>query len=226
MDRIIKITIGIFIVLLVAFIGFAGYSFYIENTYRNSLTSTFTYNCIITTDSLLANVTLFIPVPADPSGNSPVIGEYSAQAIRVVPSSWKTELYDTGKATLVKITTPSLAPGTTTLYTNITAKGFIDTRSPLENSPVFRPVQELKTAGTGQTYVTTVFADYQAPPGAAVTITSSLIGRNDWKIFGPGSNEYRTGISVQMSGAQNDWNTANGYLDDGIGSYDAPVLPK
>ena len=115
MDKIIKITLGIFIVLLVAFVASAGYSAYVENTYRTSLSSSYSYTCTITTDSPLTNVTLFIPVPADPAGNSPIIGEFSAHTISGVPDTWKTELYDTGKATLVKITAPSLAPGTITL---------------------------------------------------------------------------------------------------------------
>jgi hypothetical protein len=55
-----------------------------------------------------------------------------------------------------------------------------------------------------------------------VTITSSLTGRNDWKIFEPKENEYRTGIYVLMSGDQKGWSTVSGDLEKGIGAYDAP----
>ncbi|MDD4137347.1 MAG: hypothetical protein PHT99_05565 [Methanoregula sp.] len=241
MDKIIKITLGIFIVLLVIFTAFTGYFWYVESTYRASLTSTYSYTCTITTDSLLTNMTLFLPVPADRSGNSPVIGEFSAHRIQGIPYSWKTELYDTGKATLVKITIPALVPPTgtspekpfsVTLYTNIPSKNLIDTKNPVENSPMFRPVQdpastECTTGGSGgrcSTYKTTLYADYRTDPDATVTIASSLVARNEWKIFEPHENEYTTDITALMSGDQNGWTTVNGYLEQGIGSYDAPTL--
>ena len=244
MDRIIRITLGIFMIVLVAFVAFAGYAGYVGNAYRTSLSSSYSYTCTITTDSPLTNVTLFIPVPADMAGNSPVIAQFSAHTIAGVPDSWKTELYDTGKATLVKITASSIVPpaGTradnpfsVTLYTNVTSNRVIDTENPVENSPVFRPVQNVKTtacndnrtAGSGArcfTYLTAVFADYRANPNAAVTITSSLTGRNAWNIFGPQENEYQTSIYVVMYGDQKGWTTAGGNLEKGIGAYDVPDI--
>ncbi len=244
MDKIIKITLGIFIIVLVTFVTLVGYTGFVEHAYRSSLSSTYTYTFTITTDSPLSNVTLFIPVPADMAGNSPVVARISAHDIAGVPDSWKTELYDTGKATLVKITTPSIIPPagtsrnnpfTVTLYTNTTSKRVIDTENPVENSPMFRPVQGMEpagckdggTAGSGArcyTYQAALFADYRAIPNATVTITSSLTGRNDWTIFEPKENEYRTGIYVLMSGDQKGWSTAGGELEDGIGVYDAPAV--
>jgi hypothetical protein len=242
MDRIIKITLGILIIVLVTFVTVVGYTGFVEHAYRSSLSSTYTYTCTITTDSPLSNVTLFIPVPADRTGNSPVIAQISAHEIAGVPDSWKTELYDTGKSTLVKITTPSVVPPagtsrnnpfTVTLYTNTTSKRVIDTENPVGNSPMFRPVQDLETmacrdigtAGPGArcyTYLTALFADYRAGPNAIVTITSSLTGRNGWTIFEPKENKYRTGIYVLMSGNQKGWSMAAGELEEGIGAYDAP----
>ncbi len=98
---------------------------------------------------------------------------------------------------------------------------------------MFRPVQGLETtgcrdsgtAGSGArcyTYQTALFADYRADPNATVTITSSLTGRNDWTIFEPKENEYRTGINVLMSGDQKGWSTVSGDLEEGVGANDAP----
>jgi hypothetical protein len=135
----------------------------------------------------------------------------------------------------VKITTPALVPParttpanpySVTLYTNISSKNLIDTKDPVENSPMFRPVLDLKPAAPGYSYVTTVYADYQSAPGAVVTIDSSLIARNDWKVFEPASNEYRTEIHVRMSGSQKGWTPVTGNLQAGIGAYDAPLLHK
>src|SRR5208337_1241730 len=110
MDRIIKITLAVFIIILVTFVALAGYSAYVENAYRTSLAGSYSYTCTIATDSPLVNVTLFIPIPEDRNGNSPIIAQYSAHAITGMPGTWNATLYDTGKSTLVQITIPSLVP--------------------------------------------------------------------------------------------------------------------
>jgi hypothetical protein len=244
MDRIIKITLSIFIIVLVTFVAVEGYNGYVENAYRTSLTSTYSYTCTITTDSPLTNVTIFLPVPADRTGNSPVIAQLSAHEVSGVPDSWKTELYETGKSTMVKITIPSLIPPegtseknpfTVTMYTNVTSGNLIDTRNPVENSPMFRPVQDIRNTdcknsgttapgGTCYSYLTSLYANYQADPNAAVSVRSTLTGKNQWKIFEPKENEYRTDIYLLMFGEQKGWTTVAGYLEAGTGAYDAPLL--
>jgi hypothetical protein len=242
MDRIIKISLSLFIIILVSFIALIGYTGYVETAYRSSLSSTYSYTCTLTTDSPLTNLTLFIPIPADPSGNSPIITQMSAHEISGVPLSWKTELYDTGKSTLVKIQVPALVlpagtstqnPFSITIFTNVTSKALIDTKNPMKNSPMFHPVQDPKkteckdsgtAAGGGQcyTYLTSLFANYEADPNAAVTFRSTLTGKNTWTIFEPKENEYRTSVYLLMFGEQKGWTPVAGYLEEGIGVYDAP----
>jgi hypothetical protein len=244
MDRIIKITLSIFIIVLVTFVALVSYNGYVENAYRTSLTSTYSYSCTITTDSPLTNVTLFLPVPADRTGNSPVIAQLSAHEVSGVPGTWKTELYETGKSTMVKITTPSIIPPegtsaknpfTVTIYTNVSSGDLIDTRDPVENSPMFRPVQDVKSTacmndqtsvsgGQCSSYLTSLYANYQAGPNAEVSVRSSLTGTNEWNVFEPKENEYRTDIYLLMFGEQKGWTTVRGYVESGIGAYDAPSL--
>ncbi|MGB7788425.1 hypothetical protein [Methanoregula sp.] len=245
MDRIIKITLAVFIIILVTFVALAGYSAYVENAYRTSFAGSYTYTCTIATDSPLSNVTLFIPVPEDRNGNSPVIAQYSAQKITGVPDTWTTTLYDTGKSTLVRITIPSLVPpaGTShahpyavTLSTNISSQTMIDTRNPVENSPVFRPVTDPALTGCRgnetlpdhrqcYSYQSSVYADYRSGPNASVSITSTLLGMNRWDIFGPRENEYDTDIYVLMPGENHGWAIARGYLEQGLGSDDPAMQP-
>jgi len=244
MDRIIKLTLGLFVILLVSFVAVTAYNGYIGQAYRSTLSSTYSYTCTISTDSPLTNVTLFLPVPADPTGNSPVIERMSAQQIPGIPDSWRTELYETGKGTFVKVTAPEIIPpaGTTTkdpytivLSAEIPSKRLIDTSDPMTKSPLFRPVQDLKPAacregasGTagGQcfTYMTTLYAKYDTNPNAAVTFRSDLKGKNSWTIFEPKTNEYQTSVYLLMFGEQAGWTPVAGYLESGIGSYDAPVM--
>jgi len=243
MDRIIKISLGLFMVIFVVFVSVVSYQVFVEKAYRNSLSSTYSYTCTITTDSTLSNVTLFLPVPADPSGNSPIVAQFSAHAIAGLPENWTVTLYDTGKATMVRITTPLITPPVGTspekpyvilLSSEMQTDKVIDTREPLKNSALFRPVRDLQQVscppdsslvkGTPQCYhyLTSLYADYQSPSNASVTITSSLTGKNSWKIFEPKSNSYTTSISLKMSGDRHSWSTMNGTLKKSIGIYDAP----
>jgi hypothetical protein len=244
MDKIINIALGLLTVILIVFISLIAYQGFVESAYLNSLSSTYSYTCTITTDSALTNVTLFIPVPADPLGNSPIVTRFSAHAIAGLPDDWTVTLYDTGKATVVKITTPAITPPggtspakpfTLTLSSEMKSNKLIDTREPINNSALFHPVKELQLVAcppgsspvqeTPQCYryVTSLYADYEAAPGASVNITSTIVGRNSWNIFEPGSNEYTTMTSLLMSGSHKGWATMKGRLTSGIGTYTTPL---
>ena len=245
MDRIIKISLGLFMVILFVFVSVASYQIYVEKVYLTSLSSTYSYTCTITTDATLSNVTLFLPVPADPFGNSPIVAQFSAHDITGLPRDWSVTLYDTGKATMVRITTPSITPPAGTipekpyvilLSSEMKSNKVIDTREPIKNSALFRTVRDLQQVscppdpseekGTPQCYryITSLYADYQAPSNASVNIASTLAGKNSWKIFEPKSNEYTTIISLRMSGEHHGWSTMNGTLTRSIGIYDAPII--
>jgi hypothetical protein len=247
MDKIIRITLGLIIVILVTFAASVFYTGFAEQAYRTSLSSTYEYSCTITTDSRLSNVTLFIPVPADRAGNSPIVAQYSAQEIVGRPADWKVTLFDTGKATLAKITTPAIIPPKETspshpftirLSINTGSKELIDTRSPVEQGVMFRPVQNLQKVNcpaknTGMSgdslcyeYLIPVYADYEAPVDASVSITSTLQGKNSWKIFDPQFNEYEADIGVLMFGDNHGWTVMKGTLESNRGTYFVPTSPS
>ncbi|MFA6362168.1 hypothetical protein [Methanoregula sp.] len=245
MDKIIKITLGFFIVILLLFSSVVSYTSYIDTTYRTSLTGTYVYTCNITTDTVLSNVTLFLPVPADLKRNSPLDAQISGQHVSGVPNDWTMTLFDTGKATLLKVTAPTIGQpavngsAQTTVITigvNASSHSLIDTRSPVENAAVFRPVQSIHTVACPvgdvkndstpecSEYLTSIYADYTAAPSASVSISASLEVTNSWKIFSPEFNGYKNRIYVLMLGDNHGWVTTRGWLESGIGTYDAPKI--
>jgi len=246
MDKIIKITAGIFTVILVLFVAAISYGMYIDTQYKNSLAGTYTYNCTIATNSVLSNITLFLPVPADQNGNSPVVWEISSRNVTGVPHDWTLSLYDTGKETFLKVSAPHIgqpaingSSGATsvTFAVNISSHAIIDTRAPVENAAVFRPVRDIRgttcpasNATNGSTpecyqYLTSTYADYTASPMASVTISASLDATNSWTIFQqPASNSYHNTIYVYMQGENHGWVTTRGELESGIGTYQVPGL--
>jgi hypothetical protein len=245
MDKIIKITLGLFIIILIAFISVLGYNAYVTQKFISTASGTTHYSCTIASDSVLSNVTFFIPVPADRGGNSPVVGRISAQDIYGLPAGWQTTILDSGKGTMVKITTPAIrppagtAPGARYEYTfsvKVTTKKLEDTKSPIENGMMFRPVQDLKTVQCPAElttmaespmcyeYLTTVYANYDAVPNATVIVTSNLDVKNEWTIFSPEYSEYRTDLFLLMFGANHGWVNTRGSLVTGLG-IPTPVSP-
>jgi hypothetical protein len=244
LDKIIKISLGLFIVIFIAFTSVVAYQVVVETAYLNSLSSMYSYKFTITTDSKVSNVTLFIPIPADSRGYSPIVAGYGARDIAGLPDDWTVTLYDTGKATMVRIDTPAINPPagtsasnpfTITLSSDMQSGNVINTREPVNNSAMFHPVRNLEPvtcspavlAGKGKPqcdrYVTSLYADYETAPDASVNITSTLVGRNNWKIFETSSNEYITATSLQMTGSRHGWETMTGTLTSGIGTYDTPL---
>jgi hypothetical protein len=241
MDRIIKITLCLFIAILVVTIAITGYTSYVSDAYQSTRVSSYSYMCSITTDYPLYNVTLFIPVPADRDGNSPVVSQLSARQIPGIPDTWQTVLFDTGKATLVKVSIPSLdlpagkGPGnpyTITIAAEIPSEKTIDTKNPVGSGAVYRPVQDILqvtcdssvTVKGGSpecsTFLTSLYADYSTNPNAVVSIKSSITGRNSWSVFGPKSNEFSSEINLLLHGENHGWATVKGTVQDRIGSYE------
>jgi hypothetical protein len=159
-----------------------------------------------------------------------------------VPADWETTLFDTGKSTLLKVTTPAIVtpegtsakhPYTITFSSVTTSRTPLDTRNPVEKSAMFRPVQALSentcTQGPADgssrcfTYKTSVYADYGTAADTTVTITSAVTGKNTWSIFEPRSNEYHTDISTSMKGENHGWALLEGELTSGTGTYDIPA---
>jgi hypothetical protein len=247
LDRVIRTTLCAFIVIGLAFSSVVVYQAGVEHAYRTTVSSTYFYTCSITADSLISNVTLFIPVPADMRGNSPVVERFSSRDITGIPDDWSVSLYDTGKATMVRLSTPAISPGGNTSEKNpvtfilssaMKTDTVIDSRDPEQNSALFRPVRDVRQVpcppdsstinGTPRCYhyLTSLYADYQASPETTVEIRSSITGNNTWKIFEPRSNEYTSTISLKMVGGNRGWQKVAGSLKNNTGSYDAPSLTE
>ncbi len=233
MDKIIKVTAGIFIVVLVAFIAQGWYGHYVEQKYRNSLVSSYTYTCTISASEELTNVTFIIPVPVNGSGDSRVSEQYSVRQIKGLPSEWTTTLLGSNKGTMIKITTPLLAPSTTTLELEVPVAGPIETQSPLEKGILYRPIQNIRATGcpasagdraTCYEHTSSIYATYDSSPIARVTISTTITGKNEWNIFNPATNQYSDAVSVILVGDHRRWITSQGELLTGIGSYDVPKI--
>lgn len=241
MDRIVKITLGLFLVILVVFVSVGSYPLIINYAYKSSLSSTYSYSCSITTDTPLTNVTLFIPLPVKASGSSPVVERIGKNDVSGIPHDWDAVIYGDEQATFLKITTGRIgdlssagSPENITLNVRVKSPDLIDTRAPLKNDAVFRPVQDSHGAEcpvlpanvtftpSCSEYTTTLYARYDAPQSGTVTIRGDLDAVNTWSVFHPDYNEYRNSFTATLSGNASGWVPAPAWIESGIGSYDTP----
>ena len=183
MDKIIKIVLGLFIVILVVFVAFFSYMSYIDTAYRNSLTGTYRIPAPLRPTGVLSNVTLFLPVPADPNGNSPVVARSAAGTFPGFPVNGTLRSLGPARQRSLKVSAPTIGqpaingsaqPTTITFMVNVSSPSLIETPFPVENAAVFRPVQSIhavacpagdtKTASTPACfqYLTSTYADYTA----------------------------------------------------------------
>ena len=246
MDKIIKTTLGIFIIILVAFVAIGTYSAYIDSAYKNSISGNYLYTCTISTTDVLSNVTLFVPVPENAYGASPVISKISDKSVSGVPNGWNLTLFDTGKATLLQISaktvglpkTNGISPASPIILSvNVSFPYPINTQQPIDKAAVFRPVQGLKNTSCPASnvnsennpicfdYQTTAYADYTSAPSTIVIISESVVGTNSWKIFSPESNTFINQITFPtLHGSNQGWITAQGWIEAGVGSYSKPSI--
>lgn len=240
MDRIIKIAAALFIVIFVLFAGTGLYGYYVEQRYRTSLVSTYSYTLTISTNEVLRNVTLFIPVPANPNGDSPFVKKISGGTFTGIPAGWEHSLLGSNKATMLKIITPVISGSdgggfSVRISSDERAGRVIDTRSPQGTDILLRPVQDITEAGcdtfTGAEpgavcyrYVSAVYADYESSQNARVEISSTVAGKNEWNIFSPAYNQYTNAISALILGENHGWVATKGQVVTGIGSYDVPKI--
>ena len=231
MDKIIKITAGLFLVVLAIFVAQGWYGNYVEQKYKDTLVSTYIYDCTISASEKLTNVTFLIPVPVNGTGDSQLAEDYSLRQVSGLPPEWRTTIVGSNKGAVIKIVVPELAPSIVTLHLDVPVAGPIETKSPLAQGILFRPVLNPKkadcaaSAGTGAIcyrYDSTIYATYDSSQSARVAISSTLVGKNTWTIFAPASNQYSTSISATINGPHRRWIDAPGELQTGIGSYDVP----
>lgn len=242
MDKVMKITLVVFVGILVIFTGTLLYNAYVEREYRGSLVSAYSYSLTIITSEDLNNATIFIPVPVNPGGNSPFVEQFSIRGFSDMPPDWETTLLGSDKSTMIKIHAPVVRGGSgagsgLALSAEARTGRVIGTKSPQEKDIVLRPVQNLKeTSCDGFAeplpgaicyhYESAVYADYTSTANAKVEISSTVAGKNAWNVFGAKSNQYTNTISTLIHGENHGWVVTKGELQAGSGSYNAPALSQ
>ncbi|WP_261788793.1 hypothetical protein [Methanosarcina siciliae] len=182
---------------------------------------------VLTTDSTLNNVTLYIPLP--------VINDTSYVGMDIIEQhfnnhdpSWEYSIVDTEHGLMVSMKNKKAR--SIDLSTMVLSDQPIDTMNPLNNEMILIPkynlTQNVNASGVYSRtseqfdYDSKMYAYYDASSNANVSISIYLNGRNEWWIGGWQYNSYWETMEVMLSGSQDGWTTVSGQLVTGEGTYD------
>lgn len=108
----------------------------------------------------------------------------------------------------------------------------IETRDPVGVSPtlygtgVTRELTDCEAPYRDETvcfdYDAPVYLSYETADDAQVDATASFYGSNEWFTGGWTGNNYRDRVYVSETGPRDDWITAEGYTETGVGNYPSP----
>ncbi|AKB37067.1 hypothetical protein MSSAC_2477 [Methanosarcina siciliae C2J] len=198
-----------------------------QRMYDRSLRSSYDYDVVLTTDSTLNNVTLYIPLP--------VINDTSYVGMDIIEQhfnnhdpSWEYSIVDTEHGLMLSMKNEKAR--SIDLSTMVLSDQPIDTMNPLNNEMILIPkynlTQNVNASGVYSRtseqfdYDSKMYAYYDASSNANVSISIYLNGRNEWWIGGWQYNSYWETMEVILSGSQDGWTTVSGQLVTGEGTYD------
>jgi hypothetical protein len=197
-----------------------------QKLYDMSHRSSYDYDVMLTTDSTLSNVTLYLPLP--------VINNTSSVGMDIVEHhfnnndpSWEYALVDTEQGLMLSMKNEK--PKSIDLSTMVLSNQTIDTMNPLGNEMVLMPKYKLThNVNASQAYSpqykqfdyeSRIYAYYETSSNANVSISIYLNAHNEWWIGGWQYNSYWEAMEIKLSGSQDGWTTVNGELVTGEGTY-------
>ena len=242
MRTLYKIGIG-FVLLMIISAGLLsfGWQDQKQKMYDSSFMSSYVYNIMLTTDSTLSNVTLYIPLP--------VINNTSSVGMDIIEHdfnnddpSWEYALVDTEHGLMLSMKNEEVEPKYTTsnkyseqtqrpsidFSTIVFSNQTIDTMNPVGNALILMPKYNTHNVGSSEAYSrpyeqfdyeSRMYAYYETSSDANVSISIYLDAHNEWWIGGWQSNSYREAMKIKLSGSQDGWTTINGELVTGEGTY-------
>jgi hypothetical protein len=226
-DRVLRMLITLLAIFLTVTAGPFLVSSVLEKVYRSTLTSELCYSVTVVTSSDLSDVTLFIPLPADGNGTSPLSDWIGTGNHSMKFPGWNVSIYGANNESYLKLWTnllPGPDDGTESVYTySVTAPSPpLHTRNPTRYDYTFLPRENLTPAPCGSDiqdshplcyrYQGLLYASYATSPGAQVQIQADLTATNRWEILQTYQNGYTDRIEAMFRGPERGWHPAEGWL--------------
>ncbi len=230
-DRILVVLIGLLAVLFVVMAGPFIVSSSLERVYNATRTSELHYTLTLTTSSSLHDVTLFVPLPTDKSGSSPIIQKLGAENMSAPIQGFTTSIFGANNESYIRLSTEYLPGPTGTeeakyIIALSADSPALNTLFPLQYDYTLLPKQDLTEVSCGPDanrqplcfqYQTLVYAAYTTGPDAQVRVQANLAAANHWTLLGDYTNGYTDSLGIILQGNATGWHTASGNLVTGLG---------
>lgn len=231
-DQILQALISVLVILFILLAGPYIVGSLQERAYTSSLMSDLTYTVTISTNASLTHISLFIPIPSDGKGRSPIIDQVGMEDNSRVFQGWNTSIYGANSETYLKLWTdylPGPFEGTERIdYTLLVAApvdSALHTREPERYDFVLFPDENLTEIPCNEEdsgvrcfeYETRMYAAYRVPSQASVKIQVNLIGGNRWHIFQEYQNRYTDTMVALFTGPTSGWYEVRGELHTSLG---------
>jgi hypothetical protein len=231
-DHVLRAVIAILAIVTVVLAGPFMVSSVLEKVYDSSRESELSYTLTITSTSVLSGLTLFIPLPTDGRGISPVIHLLGTGNQSALLDRCSIAIYGANNESYLKVSTdflpgPLNATGMMHSFTITASSPALNTRLPLRYDYTLLPKEDLTVipCGTDQgsdqsscfTYQSLIYASYNTSSDARVEIRADLSGTNQWKILQEYRNGYTDTLSVVLYGPVRGWHVADGIMVTSLG---------
>ena len=231
-DTVGRVLIGILVVFCVIFTGPYLVGSLLENMYRSSLESELVYTVSISTTTPLSQVTLFLPLPVDRNGTSPVIEQIGLRGNDTEFNNWNITIFGANNEAFLKVWTDSVACPLERQQNSIYSFTVIapsdsafNTRDVLQYDYILLPKKNLTNVpcpGTDSQlqcyqYTTILYRSYYAAADTEVEIRVSLQGINRWHILEDYKNFYSDGLDAAFTGPAEGWDSVNGWIQTSEG---------
>jgi len=200
-----------------------------------SVMSKYNFNIEVSTDSKLENPTFYLPLPVFKDGSK--LGDEVIIQNTGNPDGWDLSMIETEHGKMLKISTIKIEPE---LHQEIglSPPGFGQTDDTMQGDvhSFMRGYKEFQISWTSghvinitnttdivpllypksnltQKYESYIYADYEASPGANLSVHIILKGMNSWWVNGWSGNEYSDRIEAIITGEQHGWSNATGNLE-------------
>ena len=196
MRTITKLGIGILAAMVLLT---CAWMYHTHSLYDKSCASEYYYQVTVRMDSVLYNVTLYVPLP---EGDNPDTHSGSAQMDASKQISVMLHIDHEINTKNPTGNEPMLSPK------------YDRTRSTYK-----APYPEGWTPPECYEYKSCIYADYTASPDAEVLIAIESIGENSWWVYGWSGNAYRDRLDIRLIGEKHGGYDASGNLVIGGGRY-------
>ncbi len=226
------VLIALFVILFAMLAGPYLVRSTLDRVYNATRTSELQYSLTITSSLDLSEITLFIPLPTDETGTSPVIQMLGAENQGIAFDGFNISVFGANNESYLRLSAEYLGasqdlPERSYTFSVANNSSALNTREPIRYDYTLFPKRNLTdlpcapSLGDDRTqcfrYQSLIYASYKTAADTRVQIRVDLSGSNQWRILEDFQNGYIDSMDLALYGPVSGWHSAEGLLVTSLG---------